>query len=109
MMKIIPNKSPLLFMASGTTITTLKSAKRYINTFPSQHLNSVQAVLVQHCPETVVSPLMFKHFSDQTVDEHFQDSCRFLLAACKIFQRLSGVVIHSHERKVLLSTLFCST
>jgi len=45
-MKMIPNKSPLLFMAIGTTITALKIAKQYINTFPSQNLNSVQAVLV---------------------------------------------------------------
>jgi hypothetical protein len=41
-----PSKSLLLFMATGTTITALKSAKRYINTSPSQNLNSVQAVLV---------------------------------------------------------------
>lgn len=46
MKKMIPNISPLLFMATDTTITVLKSAKRYINTFPSQNLNSAQAVLV---------------------------------------------------------------
>jgi hypothetical protein len=73
MMTIIPNISPLLFMATGTTITVLKSAKRYINTFPNQNLNLAQAVLVSHCPKTVVSPQMLKNFSDHTSDEHFRD------------------------------------
>jgi hypothetical protein len=48
----VSNKFALL-ISTGTTITTLKSAKLYIHALPKQNLTPMHAVLVHHAPRIV--------------------------------------------------------